>query len=143
MPRDCFEPYQKHVDYMIQAYLDIINSKVNKYITAVAHPFEAVCCPYDNEILINMISDDTFKRLFDETAEKGIAFEINVASMHKKNHFEIENSAVLRMFRLAKECGCQFIFGSDAHSNSAHESYSNAQFVADLLGLTENDIKDI
>ena len=80
MPRDCFEPYQKHVDYMIQAYLDIINSKVNKYITAVAHPFEAVCCPYDNEILINMISDDTFKRLFDETAEKGIAFEINVAS---------------------------------------------------------------
>ena len=47
------------------------------------------------------------------------------------------------MYRLAKECGCKFIFGSDAHSNNEHEKYNIAQFVADLLELKENDIADI
>lgn len=143
MPREYYQPYQKHVDYMIEAYNDIISSRVSRYITAVAHPFQAVACPYDNEILINMISDDTFKRLFDKTARKGIAFEINVCSMRSKTHDRIENCAQIRMFRLAKECGCQFIFGSDAHNTSAHDTYSNAQFVAELLELSEKDIKDI
>ncbi len=143
MPKDFYEPYQKHVDFMIQAYEDIINSNVSRYITAMAHPFEAVCCPYPNSILIDMITDDQFKRLFDKTAEKGIAIEINVASMMKKTTDEIEKCSQIRLFRLAKECGCKFTFGSDAHSNTAHDTYHNADFVAKLLDLTENDLADI
>lgn len=143
MPQDLYEPYEKHVEFMIKAYEDIINSKVSKYITAIAHPFEAVCCPYDKEILINMISDDTFKRLFDKTAEKGIAFEINVSSMKNRTIEEIESCAMIRMFNLAKECGCKFIFGSDAHTNSVHSRYSNAQYTAELIGLKETDILEI
>lgn len=143
MPKNLYEPYEKHRDFMIKAYKDIINSKVSKYITAIAHPFEAVCCPYDNEILIDMIPDDTFRRLFDKTAEKEIAVEINVYSMHKKTKKQIEDSAQIRMFSLAKECGCKFIFGSDAHDDKQHSSYNNASFVSDLLGISENDILDI
>lgn len=146
MPKEFYEPYQKHVDYMLQAYEDIINSKVSKYITAVAHPFCAVCCPYDREILLNMISDDTFKRLFDKTANKGIAFELNVDYMEKfkKTEEEIRCGAHMRMFRLAKECGCKFIFGSDAHSTKEHESYKKlTQIFADELELKEENIAEI
>ena len=144
MPKDFYIPYQKHVDFMIQAYEDIINSKVSKYITAIAHPFEAVACKYDNEILINMISDDTFKRLFDKTAEKGIAYEINTGSLCMKTPGQIENSAKVRLLRLAKESGCKFIFGSDAHNHSRFYFHKGvAQFVADILDLKEDDFVDI
>jgi len=143
MPKDLYEPRESHMNYMIKAYEDIINSKISKYITAIAHPFEAVGCPYDNEILINMIPDDTFKRLFDKTAQKGIAFEINTYSMNDKTKEKIDRCAQIRMFNLAKASGCKFIFGSDAHKSSGHDCYSNAQYVADLIGLKETDIIEI
>lgn len=140
MPKEYIPSYEKHRDFMIQAYEDILNSKLSRYVTAMAHPFEAVCCPYDNTILINMISDDQFKRLFDKTAEKGIAFEINVSFTKNMTTHDIENCAQLRMFRLAKECGCQFTFGSDAHDSKQHEFYENADLIATLLNLQETDI---
>ena len=143
MPRDCYHPYQKHVDFMIRAYEDILDSSINRYITAIAHPFEAVCCPYDYNILIRMISDDCFQRLFDKTAERGIAVEINVDSMRGKSEAEIESCSQLRMFRIARKCGCKFLFGSDAHDKEAHSSYGHADFVANLLELREDDIAKI
>ena len=143
MPKSYYQPYQKHLDYMIQAYEDILDSNVSRYITAVVHPFEAVCCPYDNTILINMLSEDVMKRLFTRSAEKDIAFEINVSQMMNKTKDEIAECAQIRMFRIVKECGCKFIFGSDSHDDRTHEKYANAQFTADLLGLTEADIASI
>lgn len=145
MPKDCYQPYKKHAEFMVKAYEDIINSPVSRYITGMAHPFEAVCCPYPNSILIDMITDDCYKRLFDKTAEKGIAVEINISSMHQQNitHAEIEKLSQIRIFRLAKECGCKFIFGSDAHDNEEHNSFGNADFVAELLDLKEDDIATI
>lgn len=143
MPKQFYHPYEKHRDFMIKMYEDILHSAVSNYITAMAHPFEAVCCPYDNTILIKMIDDDTFKRLFDQTAEKGIAVEINVYAMNGKTHTEIEQSEQMRMFRIAKECGCKFIFGSDSHTRTGHDCYSNCDDIAEILHLTEDDLAAI
>ena len=143
MPRDCYEPYQKHVDYMIQAYEDILNSKLSHVVTAIAHPFDAVACPYDNSILIDMISDDCFKRLFDKTAQKGIGVEINMSGIAKQTPEGIAARSDMRMFRLAKECGCKCIFGSDAHDDQMHEIYNRSDIVADIIGLKEEDILEI
>ena len=143
MPAELYEPKQKHAEFMIQAYEDILNCNISRYITAMAHPFEAVCCPYDNSLLIDMISDDTYRWLFDKTAEKGIAVEINVASMKEKTPEEVAASSPIRLFRLAKECGCKFLFGSDAHDLTAHDSYGNATLVAELLGLQSDDLAPI
>jgi histidinol phosphatase-like PHP family hydrolase len=90
-----------------------------------------------------MISDDTFKRLFDKTAEKNIAVEINVAYSKNMKPEEIAEDCHIRMFRLAKDCGCRFIFGSDAHDSAQHEFYANAQILADVLALKESDLADI
>ena len=140
MPKECYHPYEKHKDFMVQAYMDTINSSLSKYITSMAHPFEAVACPYDNSILGDMITDDEFRYMFDATAKKEIAIEVNVADMRKKTPQEIEDSSIMRMFRLAKECGCKFTFGSDAHEIKGHYNYSNADLVADMLGLKEEDL---
>lgn len=143
MPKECYKPYQKHADFMVQAYADILNSSVSRYITAMAHPFEAVCCPYDYSILIDIISDDTFKRLFDQTAKKEIAVEINIGKFRDSKAEDIEACSQIRMFRIAKECGCKFIFGSDAHNRKRHDLYGYTDVFADILELKEHDIADI
>lgn len=140
MPKDFYYPYEKHVEFMVQAYEDVLNSPVSRYVTAMAHPFAAVCCPYDRGILIRMISDDTFKRLFDKTAQKGIAVEINLADFRVATAADVQASPLLRMFSVAKACGCQFIFGSDAHTMAHLAADDHADLVAQLLSLTEDDI---
>lgn len=142
MPKECFEPWQKHADFMVEAYENIINSNVSRYITAMAHPFEAVNCPHYSA-LIDLISDDRFKYLFDATAKKDIAVEINIGNYHEMADEDIINCSQIRMFRIAKECGCKFIFGSDAHNRRRHDSFAHTDVLADILGLKEQDIAEI
>ncbi len=143
MPKDYITNYDKHVEFMVQAYDDILNSKVSRYITAMAHPFDVCLMPFDPKILIEMIPDDTFKRLFDKTAEKNIAFEINVAYSKNMTPQQIADDCHMRMFSLAKECGCKFTFGSDSHDNKQHDFYPNADIIANLLNLKEDDLAEI
>ena len=138
-----YDSYEKHAQFMVDAYNNILNCDVSKYILAIAHPFEAVCCPYNNQILFDLISDDTFKQLFTKTAEKGIAVEINIACLGNVTHDNINTYKQLRMFEIAKKCGCKFIFGSDAHSNNEHDTYlQKANLVFHTLGLNQADLAD-
>lgn len=144
MPKEFLYPYEKHIEFMVQAYENAISSPVSRYITAMAHPFAAVCCPYDRKILIRMIDDDTYKRVFTKTAEKGIAVEISLVDFRAVTSKEdVEASPLLRMFTIAKECGCKFTFGSDAHNIANLASHNNAEYLSTLLSLTENDLAPI
>lgn len=143
MPRDCYQPYRKHADFMLQAAREILNSPVSRYITAIAHPFSAVACPYPRGLLIDLITDEEFSRIFEMMAEKDVAFEINVSGMKQKTPEEIAQMSEMRMFRLAKACGCRFLFGSDSHNAQSHDHYGNADLVAEMLDLKETDLAPI
>ena len=144
MPHELYEPYERHRDFMFDAYMDILKSPVSKYITAMAHPFDAVCCPYPKDLIFDLISDDSFKFAFDKTAERGIAVEINVHDFGDKTISELEAMPKMRMFRIAKECGCKFLFGSDAHAPAQQlQDFGSSETMIKLLALTENDIADI
>lgn len=144
MPKEYYDDPQKHCDFLLDAYNNIIDSSVSRYITAMAHPFGLVRCPYPCDVMIDMVTDDTFKRMFDKTAQKGIAVEINTACIFKDASVELpENSPHLRLFRLAKECGCRFLFGSDSHSSHRMYIMEQANAVCELLSLNENDIATI
>jgi len=143
MPRELYEPYEKHRDFMIEAYEDIINSPLSRKILSVAHPFSAVCCPYDNTVLLSMMSDDKYLELFEKTAKKDIAIEINagcVGSLLKAP--ESANAAeYVRMFQNAKKAGAKFTFGSDAHHLAEHENYVEfCGAAAKAIGLTDGDM---
>lgn len=143
MPKGLYEPYEKHLEFMTEAYLDILSSPLSRKILSMAHPFTAVACPYDYTEVMALMSDDGYRRLFDRTAEKGIAVEINT-SCTKSFADEPESKRAaeyLRMFSLARECGVKFTFGSDAHTLKEHERYIEiCQAAASLLGLSERDI---
>jgi histidinol phosphatase-like PHP family hydrolase len=144
MPKDFYEPYEKHKEFMIEAYNNILDCNVSRYILSMAHPFEAVCCPYDNKILMKLMSDDEYKRLFDRTAEKGIAIEINTSGKAGLSEQEIYDSEPFRLYRIAKECGCKFTFGSDSHNNVEHNSYAETcESYVKALGLKEADLHEL
>ena len=143
MDKSLYKPYEKHAEFMVEAYEKIIGSAVSRHILAMAHPFDAVCCPYDRQILYKIISDDTYKRLFSATAEKGIAVEINTSCFCGITKDNFEQFGAIRMFRIAREMGCRFTFGSDSHSESGHDDYLHiAGTLIEGLSIKEDDMAE-
>lgn len=143
MPRENYYPYEKHRDFMVQAFIDIVKSPLKDKILAVAHPFYAVCCPYDVESLMSTIDSDTYKRIFTLAAESGIAIEVNIACVQELLAKNTPDRAVehIRMFSLARACGAKLTFGSDAHSIGGHQSYVSAcEKAIELFEISESDI---
>lgn len=138
MDAACYEPYEKHADFMLKATMEICTAETAKYVTSLAHPFDAVCCPYSVDFIIDEISDAQLGEVFSAAAENGIAAEINGASF--ANIGDIKNSGLFRVLAAAKTAGCRFTFGSDSHSDGQQDAISLCSTVADLLGLTENDM---
>ncbi len=147
MPKDFYEPHSRHAEFMVKAYEDIIESPIAKYVTAVAHPFEAICCPYPRHAAISPISDDTFKRIFSKSARAGVALELNLECLMSVEADPVEWEERCRMFAIAKSEGSKFLFGSDAHSHSQlleiHEGATLASRLIKGLGICEADLIEI
>ncbi|MBP3685432.1 MAG: hypothetical protein J6J21_00195 [Clostridia bacterium] len=103
-----------------------------------------LACPlisqFDREEFLRVLSLLPQSELFDifrRAALLGVGIEINTRDFLFSPQ---EADVILRLFRIAKECGCQFYLASDAHSPSyfeiAKEAFARA--IA-LLDLTEND----
>lgn len=100
----------------------------------------AACSPnwMDHIEILNCITDERWRLLFSETAKKGMGVEINVEYERYAEGFERES--MLRPYRIAKECGCKFYFGSDAHHPFEFDLLKDrADFFINALDLTEDD----
>ena len=87
--------------------------------------------------VLDMISDDTFRALFNKAKKVGIGIELNFPI---NSYSEEDKPRVLRPYRIAKECGCKFYLGSDAHTVKGLENAkANFERIVDLLALTEDD----
>ena len=86
---------------------------------------------------LQLVSEHEMKRLFKKAARLGCGVELNQSDMSFADN---EADAVLRMFRVAKSCGCKFYLGSDAH-HPATFAKANAIFerAVELLDLRETD----
>ena len=86
---------------------------------------------------VKAIPDEEMTRLFARAAELGVGIELNDSDL--KLAFE-HGECIMRIFRIAKACGCKFYLGSDAHHP---EEFSGAagrfNRIVDELSLTEED----
>lgn len=88
------------------------------------------------EVLARLTEND-YAPVFRKAAERGVGIELNfpVSSLTEENR-----ELILRPYRVAKEQGCKFYFGSDAHHPRELETEKqNAETIIDLLGLEESD----
>lgn len=89
-------------------------------------------CDGTRDDIMNAISDSEFYDFFKKAAKCGIGIELNTSVS------DASNPAALRPYLIAKECGCKFYLGSDAHSPGDFK-YSEARFSSMIAAL---DLKE-
>ena len=90
--------------------------------------------------VLESISDTDMEEVFTKCAKLGVGIEINSCDF---KYSDYEKNAVLRVFKIAKSCGCNFFLDSVAHHpknlDGAIELFNRA---INDIGLTENDKYD-
>lgn len=117
----------------------VLNMDLPFYKIGLAHLTCVLIAPTREEYIevLRLIPEEEMKRLFKKAAELGVGIELNSNDMG----FSAEEAdVVLRPYRIAKEFGCKFYCGSDAHHpeklDCAKDRFERA---VDMLNLTEND----
>ncbi len=87
--------------------------------------------------IIDTIPTNVYKELFDKIAKKGAGVELNF-DISKYHGEEIDR--ILRPYKIAKEAGCKFYLGSDAHHPDVFESsMNNFRQIVNALQLEQSD----
>ena len=105
----------------------------------IAHLSDAMIGGEPEELVKTLDLIRTYKmyELFERAAKLGVGIELNRADF--KFPDELADTH-LRMYRIAKECGCKFYLGSDSHNpNGFNEAPALFERAIDLLQLTEDD----
>lgn len=86
---------------------------------------------------VSAIPESEMYRLFKRSAEVGVGIELNASDMYRAaKHPEI----LMKPFAIAKECGCKFYLGSDAHHPRNFEiAEKTFEWAIDHLDLKEDD----
>jgi len=132
---------QNNIQNLIQLTENETFRQICKIVpTSIAHPL-TVGCGSQNECAA-MIDDDTLRDLFSRVKKAGAYVEINIPGVRWFEPDLTKNNA-MNFFKIAKEVGCQFTLGTDAHSMDvlSHVVDYGDQFV-EVLGLTKNDIAE-
>ena len=139
--RSAGKPYAEAVANRWVSRLDaLLNAELPFKKTGIAH---LACGLIDNRsreaclAALECIPTAEMERLFTKAAQLGVGIELNAGDMCFAPQ---EEDTILRMFRIAKACGCKFYLGSDAHGR---ESFAHVDEIferaIDLLDLQESD----
>ena len=107
------------------------------YKIGIAHPVCPLIWKGDRAkylATLDAIAEADMHRIFAKAARLGVGIEINMS------YPDEERDTVLRPFRIAKEEGCKFYLGSDAHHPAGLDNARKKfERVIDDLELTEED----
>lgn len=88
--------------------------------------------------VVDTITDEEYREAFTRAAGVGVGIELNFETFF--DYSDEELIRLMRPYKIAKECGCKFYFGSDAHHpEELVRSKEKFERVVDLLNLEESD----
>lgn len=123
-------------------FLNVLDRDLPFYKIGIAHltcPLISSYNPFEDHIRVfKCLTDDRYHECFEKSAAKGVGIELNLPPLAQYSKEDLET--ILRPYRIAKEEGCRFYLGSDAHTPATFNTIIR-QFndLVDLLGLTEDD----
>ncbi len=86
---------------------------------------------------LSLFTDDEYKEIFTLIAKKGAGVELNFALPKNDDEYLYE---ILRPYKIAKEVGCKFYLGGDAHIPAELTKCKDKfETMIDVLDLTEDD----
>lgn len=87
--------------------------------------------------VIRLLPEKELYNVFSLCSQKGVGIELNMKTLAMTDE---EKSILLRPYFIAKDCGCKFYLGSDAHKIEALETAKdNFENIVTLLDLEEKD----
>ncbi len=134
----------KSLDRRAELYIERLDKLLDKDLPfekiGIAHLTCPLLAPYsweDHLEVLDKISDDTYRELFEKIKKKGAGYELNFTP---SQYTEEDLPRVLRPYLIAKKVGCKFYLGSDAHNSKDLDGAMDRfnDFVG-LLDLTEDD----
>lgn len=116
----------------------VLSMDIPFHKVGIAHLTTTLIAPTREEYrqVLDILPEAAVGELFQRAADRGVGIELNSDDMKKA--FE-EGERIWRFYRIAKECGCRFYLGSDAHGPGALErSIGIFQRAVAYLELTED-----
>ncbi len=140
---ECVTTLEGIAGYMVNSFKEIVKKDI---ATSIAHPFQPG--GYNNirdlQQIYSYIDDDDFIECFTEAQRHNTGIEINISSFFTDSPLDnIFKNTYLRMYRLAKQCGCKFSFGSDSHSLARLPRIKLGEIISDYLNLTNEDLIEL
>ena len=133
-------PLEQRAVIYVQRMNVALNSSLPDGKVGFAHPTTpliANAAPDGHLRVLDMIPDSVMIHLFTRAAERRFGVELNFDATR---YTPEQQKSAYRLYHIAKECGCKFYLGSDAHSlkalDAAMEKFDR---MIDALGLTEDD----
>jgi len=121
--------------------LEFLRSGVSSGLaTSIAHPLLPLGYLDQLDSAVDTISDAEFLDVFGVAVEHGVALEITTGFLpsQPENAFSVETP--IRFLSLAKQAGCKFTLGSDAHNPEAQKRLPELAAITKAVGVTEQDI---
>lgn len=103
------------------------------HLTCILMPGEA---NLDEAKILDLIPDEALYEIFGKAGRKKAGIELNLDDFTGQTHID----HALRFYRIAKECGCKFYLGSDAHTTDNLEGTCEIfEKAVNLLDLKDED----
>ena len=135
LPDSCTN-FALKAQYLKDSFISLLKHDV---ATAVAHPFSPLGHDaYGARAILSCLTDDDFAECFTLAREHGTAIELNGTAFWKDWNFKETMYEHERVFAIARDCGCTFTIGSDAHSMDRLPEISKAVLMAQKLGIDED-----
>lgn len=133
-PEERAELYVKRLDSVLSMDLPFHKIGIAHLTTHLVYPKN------DFTVVLNSIPDAEYKRLFAKAAELGAGIELNAGDWGVEDHTPEQLQATRRVFGIAKDQGCKFYLGSDAHHPEWFlQTPAIFESAVQSLGLCEND----
>ena len=130
----------ERAELIIKRFDALLDSSLPFHKTGVAHFTDGlIYTAGKNTDVLNLIPESEYRRLFRRAAEAGLGIELNI--VNALDFTREKDADELKVYRIAKEMGCKFYFGSDAHTVEGlmRRVRERCEKIVDLLDLTEDD----
>ncbi len=132
-PRDIAEQ-------MLKLFISGVSSGI---ATSIAHPFVPFTWIDKFDSVIESISDSEFFDAFGTAQKNKTAIEITTVFLPIRNNNTFSVETPIRFLSIAKQAGCKFTFGSDAHDPTVQKMLPKLTQIIKASGITKDDILTI
>lgn len=143
MPREYADDHSLHARFLMDSFMRVVTHPLSLRFTSVAHPFVPGTRYNIYNIVQALIPDSYFYEAFAAAKEAGIAIELNGSCLICFPENEIPNCEYVRIYSIAKECGCRFTYGSDSHDHMTDRKLHLVESFLDQCGITEKDFLSV